>query len=864
MLIVAEKPSVAGDLVRALGMKKFKKERTCYTSDDTIVSWAIGHLVQIADPKEFDERYKNWNDLTLLPILPESFKICPIPETKSQLSALGKLIRSKEVETIVNACDAGREGELIFYYIIEHEKGRTGLKNKELKRLWMQSMTTAAIQEAFARLRSDDEIKNLREAAISRSEADWLIGINGTRGLTAYKNTVGSFRLTPCGRVQTPTLAMIVRREEERTRFTPTPFWTIQGEFSCASASYPGKWFRREKKETIKQIFSWEEAKNIVEKCRGRVGVVSETTKPSQQKCGPLYDLTTLQREANSRFGYSAKTTLQIAQALYERHKLTTYPRTDSRYLPEDYISTVKKTLASLPEELSSFANIALKNNWVKKNPRIFDNSKISDHHAIIPTGKEPGQLSDAEKKIYTMICQRFIAVFFPPASFLNTERITTIEGETFLTEGKILKDPGFLAVYGKDEGKENTLPSLSSGKAKNEILDFKEDETKPPARYTEGTLLSMMEGAGKLVEDDELRDAMKERGLGTPATRAAIIEKLIGDKYVMRDGKELIPTAKAFDLVHLLSAMKIESLTSPELTGEWEYKLGLVEQGKLSRESFMRGIVEQTQRMVDNIKGYEEESDIKEAEFSPVGKKKVFETVSRYRTEDGITINKMLGGRLMTSAEVIELLENKRLGPLTGFRSKKGVEFSAAVVIGEKNRAELVFETSAAEHGEEILGTAPDGSPVYESLTAYVSQKYVDGDENGFRLNKMILGKEISVENLKKMLAGTKTDLIQGFRSSRTKKLFDAYLFLDEKGSIKFDFPPRPAGKKFFGKNLKKTSEEKTESTSSQESEDSKKDSREVLSVSVPTREKSSGKKSSSKESPKKKERSKRAKVSS
>ncbi|MEE1275456.1 MAG: DNA topoisomerase III [Fibrobacteraceae bacterium] len=809
-LIIAEKPSVAADLVKALGAKKFKKEKTHYASDSTIVSWALGHLVRLADPKEIDDCYKNWNDIDLLPILPSQFKICPIQETKSQLNALGKLIRKKEVGVIINACDAGREGELIFHYIIEHEKGKTGLKNKVLKRLWMQSMTTSAIQEAFENLRSNEEMLNLQEAAISRSEADWLVGINGSRALTAYKNTAGSFRLTPCGRVQTPTLAMIVQREKERLAFEPKTFWTIQGIFQNNKENYPGKWFLNKGKETSKQIFNQEEALAILKKCEGKEGSVSETTKPSTQKCGPLYDLTSLQREANNRFGFSAKTTLQIAQALYEKHKLTTYPRTDSKFLPEDYVSTVKKTLGMLKGSLEPFAEQVLKNNWVKKNPKIFNNKKISDHHAIIPTGNAPKSLTEAEQKIYNMICQRFIAVFFPPAQYLNTERITTIEGETFLTEGKILVDPGFLAVYGKEAKQEGDLPKLANNKAKNIELESIEDTTKPPARYTESSLLSMMEGAGKLIEDDELRDAIKDRGLGTPATRAATIEKLISDKYVVRDAKELIPTAKAFDLIQLLNAMDIESLTSPELTGEWEHQLGMVEQGALSRDVFMQGITELTSQIVKNIKDYEEDNDKKEASFSPVNGIKVFETVSKYTTEDGISINKMLGGRLMSPAEIKELLKEGKLPPLTGFRSKKGVEFAAAVIINDKKRAELIFETPNTEHNGIVLGYAPqDKSPVYETLTAYVSQSSIDGDSSAFRLNKIILGKEISVENLQRLLRGEKTELIQGFRSARTKKLFDAYLFLDEKGAMKFEFPPRPASKRFFKRATKKATKE-------------------------------------------------------
>ncbi len=799
-LIIAEKPSVAADLVKVLGAKKFKKGTGVYESDDTIVSHAIGHLVEIADPKDIDERYKKW-ELATLPMIPEKFPLIETPTTKAQLSILSKLIKRKDVSTIVNACDAGREGELIFYYILEYVlKGN--FKNKTFKRLWMQSMTPAAIQDAFKNMREGADMENLRAAAICRSESDWLIGMNGSRGLTAYNSSMGGFQVTPCGRVQTPTLAIIVNREEERRSFQSKTFWTVKADFKNNGHIYQGQWFKSGKdgKERQKQIFEKEAAIAIVKKCKGKVGKIEESTAPSQQKCGALYDLTTLQREANNRFGFSAKTTLSIAQSLYERHKATTYPRTDSRCLPEDYIVPVKATLAKITGDLSVFAQQVLKNNWVKKTPKVFNNTKISDHFAIIPTGVMPSELSDAERKIFTMICQRFIAVFYPPAQFLNTTRITTVEQETFLTEGKILVDPGFKIVYGKESDDESDVPKLKGDKAETKDIQSFEDFTKPPAHYTESSLLSVMESAGKLVEDEELRDAMKERGLGTPATRAAIIEKLVSDKYVVRDGKDMIPTAKAFELIKVLKAMGIEALTSPELTGDWEHKMDLIEKGKESRENFMAGIVEMTKNMVQNIKGFKEENTETEAAFSPVNGKRVFETVSRYKTEDGIIIRKMLGGRQMSEAEVQQLLTDGQLPLLSGFRSKRGVEFSAAVILNDQKRAELIFETPGTEHGDEVLGQAFDGTPVYETLTAYVSQAYIDGEANAFKLNKMILGKEISVENLKRLLRGEKTELIQGFRSARTKRLFDAYLYFD-KGAMKFEFPPRPMGKRVFKK---------------------------------------------------------------
>ena len=667
-------------------------------------------------------------------------------------------------------------------------------------------MTPAAIKEAFENMRDGSEMENLKAAALCRSEADWLIGMNGSRGLTAYNSSMGGFQVTPCGRVQTPTLAIIVNREEERLQFVPQKFWTVEAEFDNNGSSYQGKWFTTSKedgKDKVKQIFDEARVREILAKCKGKTGSVEETSAPSLQKCGPLYDLTTLQREANNRFGFSAKTTLSIAQALYERHKATTYPRTDSRCLPEDYVAPVKATLGKIEGPLAKFAKTALDNNWVVRTPKVFDNSKISDHFAIIPTGVMPSGLTEAEQKIFTMICQRFIAVFFPPAKYENTTRVTTVEGETFLTEGKVLIDPGFKAVYGKDSDEESNIPALNGKSAKTVALEEKEDFTKPPAHYTESTLLSMMESAGKLVEDEELRDAMKERGLGTPATRAAIIEKLVSDKYVVRDGKDMIPTAKAFDLIKVLKAMDIEALTSPELTGNWEYKMEQIEKGKETREKFMEGIVDMTRTMVKNIKGFKEESTTGEASFSPVNGKKVFETVSRYTTEDGIVIRKMIGGKRLTPEEITELLTNRKIGPLTGFRSKRGAEFSAVVIINDENKIEFVFDEKPeeVEVGAEVGKSPVDGSTMYETMTGYVSDSYLKKEPSGITLPKILLGTEIPLEEIKKMLAGEKTTLLKGFRSNKTHRTFDAYLSLDKGGKLKFDFPPREFKPRRFGK---------------------------------------------------------------
>jgi DNA topoisomerase-3 len=827
-LIIAEKPSVAGDLTKALG-GKFTKEKTHYEGEKFIVAWALGHLVTIADPGEMDERYKAWS-LTALPILPPRFDLKPIDASKSQLAALGKLIRRKDVTTIINACDAGREGELIFHYILDHEKGKTGLGKKIIQRLWMQSMTKGAILEAFSKLRTHEEMQNLRDAALSRSEADWLVGINSSRGLTAYNSRRGGFRLTPCGRVQTPTLTLMVKREAERNAFVPKDFWTLQADFSSGSVHWDGRWFdpafkkeeSQEAKDNASRIWDKTQADAIAKKCQGKPGTVEETSKPVFNKCPPLYDLTSLQREGNSRFGFSAKTTLQIAQSLYERYKLTTYPRTDSKFLPEDYVAQTKEALGSMTGTLGKHAQTALQNGWVKLDKRIFDNTKISDHHAIIPTGNESsGTLSDAESKVYQMICQRFIAVFFPVAQYQNTVRITTIESENFRTEGKVLVDPGWRAVYGKEAGEDVVLAPLpKDAKPKNERVDVVGDVTRAPARYTESSLLSVMESAGKLIEDDELRDAMKDRGLGTPATRAAVIEGLISDKYLLREGKELIPTAKAVDLIRLTGAMQIEDLTSPELTGEWEHKLGLLEHGKYTRDQFMSEIVDLTKRVVGRIKNFKEDDTRQNASFVLANGSKVTETVSSYETEDGIVIRKLMGGRQMDPLEVKNLLDTKRIGPLTGFRSKRGKEFSASLLIGSKNTVEFEFASDAGlgENGEPFdvnsaipLGKSPvDGSPVYDVGSAYASLSALEREQTGLRISKVMLGKTLTPEDITKMLHGEPTDLIKDFVSSRTRRKFDAKLKLAKSGKIEFEFPPRDPSKSRFGKGrfAKKESE--------------------------------------------------------
>jgi DNA topoisomerase III len=806
-LVIAEKPSVAQDIAKALG-DKFTREKTHFSGDQYIISYAVGHLVTLCEPAEMDDKYKSWK-MDCLPILPEKFLLKPIPSSKAQLSALIKLIKSRDVGTIINACDAGREGELIFRYIMEYADPEQKLK-KPLFRLWLQSMTTDSIRKAFNELRNDKEMLDLASAASCRSEADWLIGINASRGFTAYNSKDGGFFISPSGRVQTPTLSMIVDREKERLDFQTQTYYKIKGVFEQNGKKYEGHWFNpkaeNDANQSTNRIWDFDQAQSILNKIKDKKGTVTELTKPASKSPQPLFDLTSLQREANNRFGYSAKRTLNIAQSLYEKYKVLTYPRTDSRFLPEDYIVGTKETLKKLkPSAIGIHATKVLENEWVKPNKKIFNNAKISDHHAIIPTGVISNDLPEAEAKIFFLVLQRFVAIFFPNAEFSNTTRITSIDSEVFKTEGKVLIRPGFLEVYGRSEQEDDQLDPIQL----NELVKLYESlletaQTKAPPRYNESTLLSAMEGAGKFVEDGEIAEALKERGLGTPATRASVIEKLIADHYLIRDGKELSPTRKAFDLLSLISAMGIEDLKSPELTGEWEKKLGDMEKSLISKEEFIDKIKTLTISIVDKIKNFDESANRSVANFSPIDGKVIYEYIGYFAAEDdSFRIRKILGGRHMSSEEIHQLIEHNQIGPLDGFVSKKGMPFTASIQL-KNGKVEFMFDNPESEKFDDLDDTSIighsfiDQSPVYLTPTCYISKSAIDGEKTGVRLNLSILGKSLEIPQVQKLIQGEKTDLITGFRSSKTKRLFDAYLQLSKAGKISFSFPPRKSsGKK-------------------------------------------------------------------
>jgi len=806
-LIIAEKPSVAGDVARALG--GFARKGDYYESERYVLSSAVGHLLELAVPEEYEVKRGKWS-FKHLPVIPPRFELAPLEKSEQRLNLLLRLMKRKDVTSLVNACDAGREGELIFRYIVQHARIK-----KPIERLWLQSMTPQAIREGFSKLRPDRELLPLADAAKSRSEADWLVGINGTRAMTAFNSKEGGFYLTTVGRVQTPTLAILVEREDKIRAFTPRDYWEVHARFSAKAGEYEGRWFdpafKKQDDSELRpeRLWSAEQAAAVVRACRGKKGIASEETKAATQLSPLLFDLTSLQREANARFGFPARMTLSLAQALYERHKALTYPRTDSRALPEDYLDTAQETLAALRAQsaFSPFAQQILKQGWVRPNKRIFDNSKISDHFAIIPTVQAPKHLNEAEQKLYDMVVRRFLAVFFPAAEYLQTTRITRVDEHQFKTEGRVLQSPGWLAIYGRASGEAaQNLPAISANEKVSVMqVEEKANQTKPPPRYTEATLLSAMEGAGKLVEDDDMRAAMEAKGLGTPATRAATIEGLIREEYVNREGRELVPTPKAFSLLFALHMLHLVELASPELTGEWEHKLKLIEAGKLTRDEFMKQINELVRKMVAVIKHGEIPDVVYATVTAPCPKcgGVVQENYRKFQCQKcDFAIWKVTSGREWSPEEVAELISKRVVGPLTGFRSKQGRPFSALVRLTEDLRPEFDFgqdrgdaEAAPDFSGQEPLGRCPKcGARVFEHGITYTCEKAFGADRTcDFRSGRVILQQPVEREQMKKLLATGRTDLLTGFVSKKGRR-FKAFLVKTPDGKIGFEFQARAA----------------------------------------------------------------------
>ena len=716
--MIAEKPSVGRDLAGALP-GSFKQVEGYLESDAYVVAWAVGHLVELAEPEDYDAKLKRWR-MADLPIVPDSFKLKPRDgKSKKQLDVLRKLFRRPDIDQIVNACDAGREGELIFAYLYE----ATG-SEKPVRRLWLNSMTKRAIREAFDELRPGEEMEPLEDAARARSEADWLVGMNATRAASIRLRSAldGTVSL---GRVQTPTLALVARREEEIRAFVPEPYWLVDALFAASGERlYRGRYLGGKR-------ISEEEAEAVVAACRGKDGTVTKLEQKLEKEAPQLlYDLTSLQRHANTRYGFSARRTLRAAQALYEEHKAITYPRTNSRFLSGDLVDELKPT-AELVGRRAEYAKAARYVVELDRLPlgRVVNDAKVSDHHAIIPTRSEHdvGRMGEDERKVFDLVARRFLAVFHPDAVYERTRVETTVEEHVFRTSGRVLVEAGWKSVYDQeperppseedDSGGDQPLPRLEQGETvETRSVDSLRKETQPPRRYTDASLLAAMETAGKDIEDAELREALKESGIGTPATRAAIIERLIDVGYVEREGRALRATDKGIQVIRLLGA---HPLTSAELTGDWERRLTRIERGEHSRPAFMSDIVKFTSETVaelDKLKG----TRIERANLGPcpVCGRDVIENRKGYSCwtkEDpgcGFVIWKQKAGKTLPVAVVRELMATGRTEkPVPGFRGRSGRSFSARLklVQGDDGKWRVEFDEEWANRPrEEAAETAP------------------------------------------------------------------------------------------------------------------------------------------------------------
>jgi DNA topoisomerase-3 len=739
-LVIAEKPSVGRDLARILPGPFEKKsgqgEKTerYLEGPDHIISWAVGHLVQLAEPDEYDDKFKKWR-MADLPIVPSRFKLVVRDErSQKQMSVVRQLLRRDDVDLVINACDAGREGELIFAYLYE----KAGA-DKPVKRLWLNSMTNEAMREAFAHLRDGDEMATLEDAARSRSEADWIVGMNATRAATIRLRSSfdGAVSL---GRVQTPTLAILTRREEEIRAFVPEPYWLVDAGFAADGArNYEGRFHAGAQP----RLATAQEAEAIAAAVRDQRGEITKLEKTTRKERAPmLYDLTSLQREANTRYGFSARRTLGAAQRCYEEHKALTYPRTSSRYLTSDMVSELKP-IAGHVGERSEYAKAAAYVTGLDLLPlaRVVDDAKVGDHHAIIPTNTTHNleKMNDDDRRVYDMVARRFLAVFHPEAVFENTRVETTVAEHIFRTRGKVLVVPGWRGVYGEladdggardedDEGRDQALPKLEQGEGVDtRTVEVLAKETKPPRRYSDASLLAAMETAGKLVDDDELREVMKESGIGTPATRAAIIERLIDVGYVERDGRSLVPTEKGMNVIRLLGE---HPLTSPSLTGDWEKRLSAIERGDEQRKAFMGDIAKFAGSTVGELDAKLKDVRIPRANLGPcpicgndiIENRKGYSCWSREDPGCGFVIWKAKAGKNLPAAVAKELIvRGKTEKPVTGFKGRSGRSFRArlALVQNEEGRMRVEFDEPWAKEGLKAPQAEDEAAAEKETATA-------------------------------------------------------------------------------------------------------------------------------------------------
>ncbi len=859
-LVVAEKPSVARDIAQALG--GFQEAEGFLESDRFVVSWAVGHLVEFVEPEEIDPRYKRWL-LEDLPILPEPFTYKPKSGARDQLRVLKKLFDRKDVEELINACDAGREGELIFRELQAHFKS-----SKPARRLWLQSMTREAIRTGFQDLKPGRDYDGLGDAAFCRSEADWLIGINATRALTRRMKTRTETTAWSAGRVQTPTLALLVDRELEILKFRPEPFWRILARFQAPDGhQYEGTWFDPKFLDNPdsprKDDWITEAAKleAILESLANRVpGAASESRRARRESPPGLFDLTTLQREANRRFGMSARRTLGAAQSLYERHKALTYPRTDSKFLPEDYRAHVDQVVDLLSHGgtlyQKSASRLRARGLENTNNKKVFDNAKVSDHFAIIPTTQIPGGLQGDDQKIYDLVMRRFLAAFYPAAVWTQVERLTLAPSpgveHHFRTRARFLKEPGFYEVYGRDVEEDKALPPLVAlppgteeqlveelqGETSRRVVvpvgekvpvttleaESKADQTRPPARITEARLLSLMEHAGQHVDDEDLSQILKGKGLGTPATRAEIIENLIGKQYAVRAERSLRASAKGILLIDLLRRIQVRQLASPALTGELEKHLSEVELGQRTRNAFMDEIVSYAREVVEKARTFQYDelyrNDPPLGQCPGCRKAQVVEQARFYacQTNTGkdsvcnFIIWKDRSGRYLDRATVAELLEKGETPVLEGFLSSRGEGYKGRLKLvdgklelipeGQAEKGQGPDEDGATATGEPICPCplAPERCKVLELSLAYRCEAHCVEDNPrrkvGATLPREVCKREITREEALDFFQKGSTEQLDDF-VSRFGRPFSARLKRNENGRHEFEFPPREGGER-------------------------------------------------------------------
>jgi DNA topoisomerase-3 len=853
-LIITEKPSVARDIAAALG--GFTEDEGYFESDSHVLTWAVGHLFELLQPEEIDEVYKRWT-IDVLPIIPEQFQTKPKAGQTQRVRQIKKLLQRDDVSDVINACDAGREGELIFREIVEHFQS-----TKPIRRLWLQSMTEDAIRTGFSRLRPGEELEGLAAAASARTKTDWLIGMNATRALTKRLKGRREKGAWSAGRVQTPTLALLVARELEVLAHVPRPYWRIVGSFDHQGNAYQGTWYdaavgEGDDEARDDRIFDEARARALAAAVEGQAGEAEETRKPSRESAPPLFDLTSLQREAIRRFGWTARRTLSAAQRCYEQHKLLTYPRTDSRCLPNDYRETVRGVLQSFadagrrvdaalgdmqgPVREYGVGAARLLEQGLQNEARTFDDSKVSDHFAVVPTGRMPGAgLSGDDRKLFDLVMRRFLATFHPPAVWERVERTTTVAGQRFRSRARTITEPGWRAVLEggatADAGDDVAVlpplrPAGEAGAAggvpvANQGIELVSEQTKPAPRITEARLLSLMENAGKDLDDEDLAAAMHERGLGTPATRAEIIENLIAKGYVVRIGRVLRPTAKGIRLIDILRRVHIDGLASAELTGEMELHLHQVEQGQRSSADFMREMEAYTREIVDRAKNFEYEDLY--ASDPPLGDcprcgRPVVEGPWFYRCQElpareedcPLRIWKDTSGRYLDRATVSNLLRDGKTGAVEGFAARNGRTYQAALEIDREEWAVRVRPV-AWEDGQisadpeyevnpEPLGPCPfeEECAVIESPTQYVCERKLkeadlEGGEGverpkscGFALPRTVCKRELTREEALVYLAAGRSELLTDF-TSRYGRPFSATLVLRKNGRHGFEFPPR------------------------------------------------------------------------